>query len=671
VPDVCNSPAAHEAITVGANNEVGSRANFKEKAKKKLTGAAIGAVGKLIGLGGGGGKSEGPPTYKDPVKKKQKTQVRDRKAKRNFLAGGIITPAGLLVSNNIKKSPGKGTFQTIYLQNPSGWRLMPIGLYMYEIWQDWKLSVSWTRDTYVNGEHVKHEEGGWSEQWSVLTKRGEETIYGEVPEVPIWEQLGFNTAVSGARSLGALFPVSAQMLANGRWNLVVHVTDPKKDPVVTVPYIFELRLDEKGRVTTMPTDTTIANNKIDCDKAKAIAATPAASVIAQPDDDQSNTDQRPIQLLKQVVQTLERKPHNFVEQKVDGGTMLSLVAPKDKEGMGASLSLLMSDMPADEYTQVGAVDEPFLGVSSSQANENNKPEFTISFSNGLPLPPLPADSELVLGIVADFPQQIGLETATTDADSQDRTQLEAYSWALKDAGLSTGSYFNGFTNTLSLPPKDPILQADTQENKATQALYKFVRSEYGLDLSASAADSQHTATSPTSYDILQSTTKREWVKYPIFERLYRFEQAPEKYAERFNLVAKLLTLQELKNVRDQLIENGQPISTELTEMIEGLDRQTANAQKQIEQMQAKFEKEYALSELKARAIGDHPFGIEQSYQEYIEQKNKQKQAAESDPMQIISVIDDVGHLQGSGVLSNREAQQVLDNANKQLRSNVQ
>ena len=74
----CPMPAAHEAISVGPNNDVGSSANFKEKAKKKAAGLATKAITGLLGIGGGGGggKSEGPATYKDPVKNKQKIKVR-------------------------------------------------------------------------------------------------------------------------------------------------------------------------------------------------------------------------------------------------------------------------------------------------------------------------------------------------------------------------------------------------------------------------------------------------------------------------------------------------------------------------------------------------------------------------------------------------------------------
>ena len=257
----CPEPESHEAITVGANNDVGSSANFKEKAKKKAAGLATKAITGLLGIGGGGGgKSDGPETYKDPVKNKYKIKVKDKPEKREIRLGGVFTPDGLLISTDIKKAPGKGTFQTVYLENPRGWRLVPVRLFMYEIWADWKLSVSWTRDTYVDGQLVKHEEGGWTESWRELIASGREIQYAEVP---IWEQLGFNTAVSGARSLGTLFEVSPEMLAQEPINLVIHVTDPKKDPVITFPYLFQVSLATDGKVVIEEVEeTTVATSTV-------------------------------------------------------------------------------------------------------------------------------------------------------------------------------------------------------------------------------------------------------------------------------------------------------------------------------------------------------------------------------------------------------------------------
>ena len=156
---------------------------------------------------------------------------------------------------------------------------MPISIYLFEIWGEWKLSVSWTRDTYVDGELVKHEEGGWTESWRELIARGEQINYVEVYERPLWEQLGFNTAVSGAKSLGTVFPISPEMLTIEPWYLYVHVTDPKKDPVITVPYKFELSIDPKGNVVATHVDPATAEEKDPCEK---LRNQPIGGTIAGP-----------------------------------------------------------------------------------------------------------------------------------------------------------------------------------------------------------------------------------------------------------------------------------------------------------------------------------------------------------------------------------------------------
>ncbi|MEO0367796.1 MAG: hypothetical protein AAF197_03315 [Pseudomonadota bacterium] len=283
----CPSPAANTAITVGANSEVGTSADFKEKAKKKAAGLATKAITGLLGIGGGsgGGKSDGPVKYKDPIKDKNKVKVRNKEDKCDIRVGGVFTDQGLLISTDIKKAPNKGTFQEVYLQNSRGWRLIPIRLFLYEIWANWKLSVSWTRETYVDGELVSRETGGWTESWRELIARGSRIEYAEVPELPIWEQLGFNTAVSGARSVGTLFALTPKMLMNGPVNLVIHISDPKKDPVITYPYVFTVSLGEDGKVVITPTESTIAATGDPCkDDAEDGAILPIAGAPTQVTD---------------------------------------------------------------------------------------------------------------------------------------------------------------------------------------------------------------------------------------------------------------------------------------------------------------------------------------------------------------------------------------------------
>ncbi len=291
----CIDQAPDTPITVGPNNEVGSSANFKEKAKNKVVGAAVGALAGLVGIGGGGGGADdGPPTYKDPIKSRAKTKVKSRKPKREIRVGAGFTDQGLLISSDIKSAPGKGTFQTVMLQNAAGWQLFPESLYLYEIWGEWKLSVSWTRDTYIDGEHVKHEEGGWTESWKELIAKGEYVNYVEVQTAPIWEQLGFNTATSGARSLGTLFPVSPEMLAHGPLDLFIHVTEPQADPVTTFPYHFRLSLDDKGRVVTEHVDDAIQTQPEPCKDRTVATVTPVGATISDADssDDGDATQEK-------------------------------------------------------------------------------------------------------------------------------------------------------------------------------------------------------------------------------------------------------------------------------------------------------------------------------------------------------------------------------------------
>lgn len=263
---ICPEPAANEPINIGANDDIGSSADFQEKVKNKAVGAAASAVGSLLGLGGGGGGGDsGPPTYKDPIRNGDKIRVRDKAIDRDLRIGAAWTGDGLLISSEIEDAPGKGTFHQIFLQNEAGWRLFPIRVWLYEIWGKWTLNVSWTRDTYVDGELVKHESGGWTESWSELIARGEFTEYAEASEAPLWQQLGFTTAVSGASAVGTLFPVDPALLAQGPMDVLVHVSVPDADPVMTYPYLFSLGIDDKGDPVLTPSDQPGARSNTACE----------------------------------------------------------------------------------------------------------------------------------------------------------------------------------------------------------------------------------------------------------------------------------------------------------------------------------------------------------------------------------------------------------------------
>ena len=57
----------------------------------------------------------------------------------------------------------------------------------------------------------------------------------------IWQQVGYDRAHAGARRVGTLFNVTPEdMVGMGDVRLVVHVTQPKLDPVMTTPFAFDV-----------------------------------------------------------------------------------------------------------------------------------------------------------------------------------------------------------------------------------------------------------------------------------------------------------------------------------------------------------------------------------------------------------------------------------------------
>ena len=255
---------AAQPIIVGDNAEVGSGARLKQKVTEAAGNLLGGAVGGLFGgsggnsgggsfpfgggspFGGGGGSSppsggNGPDieTTDDPVAEDKKRIFTDPATGTKIAVGTRMTPDGLLVSTNILESPDDGTFQTLYLLDPEGKKAGPSRYDVYEMYQDWKLTVHWTEDRYVNGKHVSHREGGWSEEGR--------NILGtfKVPHGKdgIWNKMGFSNAVQGIKGLGALFPIKPGLLSAQPMNLVVHITKPGEDTVTTVPFVIGINED--------------------------------------------------------------------------------------------------------------------------------------------------------------------------------------------------------------------------------------------------------------------------------------------------------------------------------------------------------------------------------------------------------------------------------------------
>lgn len=242
----CVVPKAPKSILVGANSEVGSGAAMKDKIKGQAKGMAMGALNNVLGgsgmsLGGGGGKDKGPKTQKDPTK--GKFIATESQGVELGVRTGTTKKGQVLISAKILEGPGDGTFHAMWLEDGMGQVILPSEYLIFSLYRDWKLTVWWTHDRWVDGEHVLHEEGK-----EVTVGRDELGAFGTRYQGPegarnsIWSQQGFNNASKGIQTLGAVFPLTAEQLMASPcpYYLQTHVTLPKEDPVRTVPFLHEI-----------------------------------------------------------------------------------------------------------------------------------------------------------------------------------------------------------------------------------------------------------------------------------------------------------------------------------------------------------------------------------------------------------------------------------------------
>ncbi|TAN55392.1 MAG: hypothetical protein EPN26_05415 [Rhodospirillales bacterium] len=238
-------------LKVGTNSEVGSGARTTPKASDIVSSALGGVMGGMGGGGGmfgrGGGSMMGAPqpghssadqpaTATDPISASDRYIFTDPATGVQIGVAGKMTPQGMLISSTILNSPDDGTFQDVHLQDPDGRNAGPTEYYIYDLYRDWSLRVWWTRDTYVNGQHVSHEQGGWSTSGRDFMGSFKVPAEGD----GIWKRLGFSSAAKGVRSLGTLFPLSAGSTQTTPYNLVIHVTRPGQDMVTTVPFVLAM-----------------------------------------------------------------------------------------------------------------------------------------------------------------------------------------------------------------------------------------------------------------------------------------------------------------------------------------------------------------------------------------------------------------------------------------------
>lgn len=239
----CPPKQGRDPIIVGPNSKVGSGAQLRSKVGGMALGALAGALG--AGGGGGGGRgSDGPQLWTCKIKDSEYTVFNDPVTGVSLGVAARSAKGGKMVLfSKIMKSPDRGTFQTAFLERPStGQTIAPSDVGPCDLWGEWKLTVSWTRSTYVDGQLVSQESGGWSEG-------GLFRIPGMLSKVDapdgLWKRMGFSNASNGAREMGAIFDVQP---GGEPLTLVVHVTRPKGDPVTTVPFILSLTQGADGKI---------------------------------------------------------------------------------------------------------------------------------------------------------------------------------------------------------------------------------------------------------------------------------------------------------------------------------------------------------------------------------------------------------------------------------------
>ncbi|MBI4969090.1 MAG: hypothetical protein HZC25_13320 [Rhodospirillales bacterium] len=239
-------------MTVGPQNEVGAGTG------KMVQDAARNVVGGLFGGGGGGGFGigglgggsrmggapsalsssgpKGPSLVADPVPAKQAFAHPDGLS--TIKLGGRMTEEGLKISAEIESAPGKGTFHSLQIEDDACRVLKPKAYYLWKLWEEWTLTVTWWRERYVDGQRVSREEGGWQQSGRRDIAQG--VVEVETEANPLWKRFGYDRATEGVQGLGADFAVTTDQLAGGAMKLVIHVSNPSVDPVVTMP--FDLRI---------------------------------------------------------------------------------------------------------------------------------------------------------------------------------------------------------------------------------------------------------------------------------------------------------------------------------------------------------------------------------------------------------------------------------------------
>jgi len=217
---------------------------------------AKGVVGGLLGglFGGGGREPEGPKLAAKPALPETTLASKDGKTKINL--SGAIEDGKPYIVMGVKESPGNGAPHLILLQDKNCNVLQPKETSVTGIWEQWggwKLTVSWTKSYYQDGQLVKQEKGGWSTPWNIFR-----TQIKDPSEIPgIWKDFG-GKPFEGTREVMSSFETPPGVQFNpADWNLVTHATtDAGNNQILTAPFVTGLATDKDNNLVFKPMDHT-------------------------------------------------------------------------------------------------------------------------------------------------------------------------------------------------------------------------------------------------------------------------------------------------------------------------------------------------------------------------------------------------------------------------------
>jgi hypothetical protein len=258
-------------ITVGPNSKVGSGARTKDKLIKTGLGMLGGFLPGGGGGGGGSGASDGPQTLHCRIKDSEMTVFNDPASGVSLKVGAKRSGDVVTVFAGVGKSPDSGTFQSAFLQKDDGAEQGPKDVGICELWGEWSLTVSWTRETYVNDQLVSRQEGGWSKN-GTFSLPG--VLSADSPQGALWKRLGFSNASHGAREIAAQYRLPPSELKDGV-RMILHVTRPGSDPVTTVPFALMMHEAPGGAIT-------FDKAASDCAKAKEPVQQVATAEVTAP-----------------------------------------------------------------------------------------------------------------------------------------------------------------------------------------------------------------------------------------------------------------------------------------------------------------------------------------------------------------------------------------------------